>query len=276
MELNGVSTPISPIQNDPIVQPQAESEPPESEPEVTVGEEGGGKADGVVSKLESGHFKGKGVSDVRLRIAHFDNPDLDPVDPDELVAPENGPTKAYEKFLEQYRALYDASLVPEGLVVETPPATEPDPDAIVEPLPEPDVPAGEIPEPELIIEGPVVETPPATEPDPDAIAEPLPEPDVPAGEIPEPEPIIEDPVVETPSATEPEPAAIAEPLPEPDVPAGEIPAPELIIEEPVVETPPATEPEPADESDGALAAFIEILEDTQAVEAESETLDTVI
>ena len=101
MELNGVSPPISPIQNDPIVQPQTEPEPPEGEPEVTVGEEeGDGKAYGVVSKLESGHFKGKGVSDVRLRIAHFDNPDLEPIDPDELVAPENGPTKAYEKFLE--------------------------------------------------------------------------------------------------------------------------------------------------------------------------------
>ena len=197
MEANGISSPTSPVITGPTVQPQANSAPP------------GEKARGVVSKLESGHFKGKGVSDVRLRIAHFDNPDLEPVNPNDLVAPENGPTKAYEKFLEQYRAL-------------------------VEPLSEPDVPAAEILEPELIIEDVVVETPPATEPDSDAIVEPLPVPDVPAAEIPEPE---------------------------------------LIIEDTVVETPPITEPTPAGESNGALAAFMEILEDNQALKEEAGTLD---
>ncbi|MHC4531712.1 MAG: hypothetical protein ACYSXD_09155, partial [Planctomycetota bacterium] len=153
----------------------------------------GEKAKGVVDKLESGHFEGKGVSDVRLRIAHFDNPDLEPVDPEELVPPDNGPTKAYEKFLEQYQALYDASLVPEPLAVGTASITEPGPDVIVEPPPEPDVPGAEIPEPEPIVEGPAEETPPITEPVPDIIVEPPPEPDIPVVEIPEPELIIEGP-----------------------------------------------------------------------------------
>ena len=57
----------------------------------------GGKAKGVIDKLESGHFEGKGVSNVRLRIAHFDNPDLERIDPAELLPiPEDGPSKAYE------------------------------------------------------------------------------------------------------------------------------------------------------------------------------------
>lgn len=125
MGLDGISAPISPVQSGPIVRAQAAPEPPESEPEATDEEEGGGKANGVLRKLQSGHFKGRGVSDIRLRIAHFDNPELEPVDPEELSpVPEDGPSKAYQKFLDQYTALYDA--IP-------PEEPEPDPD-IVPPL----------------------------------------------------------------------------------------------------------------------------------------------
>ena len=152
MGLDGVSAPISPVQSGPIVQAQAAPEPPENEPEVTVEEEGGGKAKGVVRKLNEeggGHFKGKGVSDIRLRIAHFDNPELEPIDPEELSPDlDDGPSKAYEKFLDQYTALYDANQVVEP---------EPDTDsaADVEPVSEPDVPAMEIPETEPVIMPPL-------------------------------------------------------------------------------------------------------------------------
>lgn len=125
MELDGVSASLSPAQSGPIVQPQAAPEPPESEP-VADGEEGGGKASGAVRKLnEGGHFKG--VADVRLRISHFDNEDLKRIDPDLLPDPEDVPGKAYEKFLAQYRELYNASpppAEPEEPVPETPAAPE--------------------------------------------------------------------------------------------------------------------------------------------------------
>ncbi|MEE9367122.1 MAG: hypothetical protein V3W44_10570 [Dehalococcoidales bacterium] len=130
MGLDGVSASISPVQSAPIVQPQAAPEPPDSEPEVTGEEEGPGKAKGVVRKLNEeggGHFKGRGVSDIRLRIAHFDNPELEPpVHPDELLLspdPEDAPGNAYQKFLDQYTALYDAISVP-------PEDPEPDPDIV--------------------------------------------------------------------------------------------------------------------------------------------------
>jgi len=144
MELKGVSASISPIRNGSIVQPQASPKPPENEPEVTGGEDGGGKAKGVISKLNEGdHFKG--VAAVRLLISHFDNPDL--VKPDlginsaQLPASEDVNNKAYEKFLEQYRALYNASLLPT----------------------EPEEPVDEIPVPDsipIVIEEPVAEFPP--------------------------------------------------------------------------------------------------------------------
>ncbi len=122
MGLDGVSGAISPVQSGPIVQPPAATEPPESEPEVTTEEEGGGKARGAVRKLnDGGHFKG--VAGIRLRISHFDNADLEKMDPDLLPEPEDVPGKAYEKFLAQYRELYDASLPPtepEDPVGETP------------------------------------------------------------------------------------------------------------------------------------------------------------
>lgn len=120
MGLDGVAAPTSPVQSGPIVPTQTAPEPPESEPEVTTEEEGGPKANGAVRKLESGHFKGKGVSDIRLRIAHFDNPELEPVDPEELLpVPEDGPGKAYEKFLTQYEEMYE-----DWLAVQTPPDPE--------------------------------------------------------------------------------------------------------------------------------------------------------
>jgi len=186
MELNEVSTPIPPIQNGPIVQPQATSEPPENEPEVTVGEDGGGKANGVVSKLnEGGHFKG--VADVRLRISHFDNAGLEKIDPDLLPDPEDVPGKGYEKFLEQYQALYIASQA----------LTEPEEPAIAE------EPVNEIPVPDpvpVIIEEPVVETLPVPE------EPPVEEESV--NEIPETDPVIVTPFeiepVVAPEQTEPE------------------------------------------------------------------------
>ncbi len=125
MGLDGVSASISPVQSAPIVPPQVAPEPPESEPEVTGEEEGPGKANGVVRKLQSGHFKGRGVSVIRLRIAHFDNPELEPIPPEELSPdPEDAPGNAYQKFLDQYTALYDA--IP-------PEEPEPDPDNVTPP-----------------------------------------------------------------------------------------------------------------------------------------------
>ncbi|MHC4124677.1 MAG: hypothetical protein ACYSSI_13965 [Planctomycetota bacterium] len=228
MELDGVSTPILPIQSGPIVQPQTVPEPPESEPEVTFGEEGGGKAEGVVSKLESGHFKGKGVADVRLRIAHFDNPELEPIDPEELLpVPEDGPSKAYEKFLEQYRALYEASQSP-----PVPLVAEPDTDAILEPPPEPEAPVTEIPEPDpvpAIIEEPVVEVPPVPEESP-VIEES-------ANEIPETEPVIVTPL-------EIEPIVFPEQT-EPEVPVDEVEGALAAFEE-LLETQVLEEPETLD------------------------------
>lgn len=145
MELDGVSTPILPIQGGPIVQPQAVPEPPESEP-VADGEEVSGKAKGVVSKLnEGGHFKG--VADVRLRVAHFDNPDLEPIDPDDLPNPEDVPGKAYEKFFGQYEDKYADWLDSQSLaepdepvVVASEPELNPVEEPVVEPLSVPDEP----------------------------------------------------------------------------------------------------------------------------------------
>jgi len=193
MELNGVSAPISPIQSGPILQPQAAPEPPESEPEVTSGEKGGGKANGAVSKLnEGGHFKG--VADVRLRISHFDNADLEKIDPELLPDPEDVPGKAYEKFLAQYQDLYNASLLltePEEPVVEMPP--EPVVETPLEPVVEtplvPEEPVIEIPAPypvPVIIEEPVVVTPLEIEP----VAVPVPEQTEPEAPVDEDEGIL--------------------------------------------------------------------------------------
>ena len=237
MKLDGVSALISP----PIVQPQAAPKPPESEPEVTAGEDGGGKANGVVSKLnEGGHFNG--VADVRLRISHFDNAGLDKIDPDLLPAPEEVPGKAYEKFLEQYRALYNASQTP----------TEPE-EPVVE-IP--------VPDPAPVIEEPIVEVPPVSE--------------EPVIEIPVPDPvpvIIEEPVVEVPPVSEEPPAA--------EEPVSEVPETDPVIVTPleiapVAITPEQTEPEaPVDEGNGILAAFEELWQ-AQALEEKPEILDIVI
>jgi hypothetical protein len=213
MELNGVSASISPVRNESIVRPQASPKPSENEPEVTGEEDGGGKANGVISKLNEGdHFKG--VAAVRLLISHFDNEGLDKIDP-ALLAPEDNNGNAYEKFLEQYRALYEASQPPPDPVVPEP---ELSPAAIVEPLPEPEVPIIEIPAPDhipVIIEEPVVEVPP-TPAEPPAV------------------PLVEEPVNEVPAAD----SIFVTPL--------EI--------EPVA-TPPAT---PVDEGEGILTAFEEL------------------
>ena len=176
MELSGVSAPILPVQSEPIVQPQPVSEPSEVEPEVTVEEEGGGKAKGVVRKLNEGdHFKG--VANVRLRIAHFDNPDLEPIDPEDLPNPEDVSGKAYEKFLGQYRALYEASqvaitpVVPEPEPIEEPVAEAP---LVPEESPVAGEPANEIPVIEPIIVPPL-------ELEPIAVPEQI-EPEVPVDE----------------------------------------------------------------------------------------------
>ena len=195
MELNGVSASVSPIRNGSIVQSQTSPKPPENEPEVTGEEDGGGKANGVISKLKEGdHFKG--VAAVRLLISHFDNPDLiPPIEPGALPAPEDNNGKAYEKFLLQYQALYDAS----PLVVV--PEPEPSPAAIVEPLPEPEVPVIEIPVPDsvpVIIEEPVAEVPPTP-------AEPpvVPVAEEPVNEVPAADSIFVTPLEIEPVATPP-------------------------------------------------------------------------
>ena len=160
MKLDGVST-LSPIQRKPIVPTQASPKPPENETEVTGTEDGNGKAKGVIAKLNEGdHFKG--VAAVRLLISHFDNTDLVKVDPDQLPDPQDVPGKAYAKFLDQYRSLYNASQVttePEVPVVEIP-VTDPAPVVIEEPVVE--IPP--VPEEQPVVEIPVVpEEPPVTE-----------------------------------------------------------------------------------------------------------------
>jgi len=237
MELNGVSASIFPIRNESIVQPQTSPKPPENEPEVTGGEDGGGKANGVISKLNEGdHFKG--VAAVRLLISHFDNADL--IKPDlginstQLLDPEDVNGKAYAKFLEQYRALYEASQPPPDPPVV--PEPEPSPAAIVEPLPEPEVPVIEIPVPDsvpVIIEEPVAEVP----------------------SIPAEPPVAEEPVNEVPAAD----TIFVTPL-----------------EIKPVATPEQTEPAtPVDEGEGILAVFEELW-DAQALEEKPETLDIVM
>ncbi len=197
MELNGVSASISPIRNGSIVQPQASPTPPENEPEVTGEEDGGEKAKGVISKLNEGdHFKG--VAAVRLLISHFDNPALIPIEPGALPIPEDVNGKAYEKFLAQYQALYEASQPPPDSVVPEP---EPSPAAIVEPLPEPEVPVIEIPVPDtapVVIEEPVAEVPPTS-------AEPpvVPLVEEPVNEVPATDTIFVTPLEIKPVATPP-------------------------------------------------------------------------
>ena len=260
MELNGVSASISPVRNESIVQPQASPKPPENEPEVTGGEDGGGKANGVISKLNEGdHFKG--VAAVRLLISHFDNTALDweKIDSNPLPDPEDVNGNAYAKFLLQYQALREAGQPPPDPVVPEP---EPSPAAIVEPLPEPEEPVDEIPVPDPVpvVEDPVVETPPISE--------------EPAAEIPipDPVPVIEDPVVEIPPVLE-EPLVAEEPV-------NEVPAADSIFVTPLeiepVATPEQTEPAtPVDEGEGVLALFEELW-DAQALEEKPETLDIVM
>jgi hypothetical protein len=153
MKLDGVHSPILPVQNRRTTQAQEIPEPPEIESEVTTQEEGGGEAGGVISKLNEGdHFNA--VADIRLRIAHFDNPDLLTVEP-EASEDADVSGKAYEKFLERYGALYAASQTP----------LEPLAAAVAEPLPETEGPAIEnlVPEPAPVIEEPVAEAPPVSE-----------------------------------------------------------------------------------------------------------------
>jgi len=205
MELSPVSAPISPVQSSPIVQPQASPEPPETEPEVTEGQ-ANGKANGVVRKLNEGsHFNA--VADVRLRISHFDNPDLERIDPALLPDPEDVRGKAYEKFLAQYQDLYAAGL----------------------PLTEPEEPAAQAPE-----------EPAAEEP-----------------EVPQ-EPVIEAPPLEPELVVPQEPTTVAPPESEPLA----------VVEDTGLQA-------PVDESEGVLAALVELL-NIQALEQEPETLDIVI
>jgi hypothetical protein len=158
MEISPVGAPISPVQNNPITQPQSEPQPPEGDPKVTT-EQANGKAKGVVGKLNEGdHFNA--VADVRLRIVHADDPNLEKVDP--LPELEDVPDKAYEKFLAQYRELYNASTA----VTEA--EEEPESEQPLVPEEEPVV---EVPEPEttsiipeIIPEEPSVLMPPETEP----------------------------------------------------------------------------------------------------------------
>ena len=240
MKIDRVSSAISPS----VVQPQVSTPPLENEPEVPAGEDGSGKANGVVSKLNAGgHFNA--VADVRLRIVHFDNAALDKIDPALLPASEDVPGKAYEKFLEQYRALYNASLPPPE--PDVPPADEP-----VDENPTPD--------PAPVDEEPIVDNPPVSE---------NPPADTPA---PDPAPVNEEPVVDTPPVSEEPPATEA---PVSDVPGTvSVILPPIEIE-PVAATPVETPPQsPVDESTGTFSAFEEFLQ-TQ-VSQEPGALDIVI
>ena len=195
MKLDGVSA-LSSLQQKPIAQPQASPQPSENEPEVTGTEDGGGKAKGVISKLNEGdHFKG--VAAVRLLISHFDNPDLEKIDPNQLPDPQDVPGKAYEKFLEQYRSLYNASQVttePEEPVAETPP---PDTEPVVNEEP-------------VVIEEPVAEVPPVTEEQP-VLEIPV---------VPDEPPAAEEPVTEVPA---PDTLLVAAPEFEPVTPSEQTP-----------------------------------------------------
>ena len=193
----------------------------------------------MVNKLESGHFKGKGVSDIRLRIAHFDNPDLEPVDPAELGLLEGEGSKAYEKFLVQYTAMYNASLVP--------PEEDPDP----EPEPEP-VPTLGLPDPTPTIDPPEPDATPSGGTSTPPIEAPA---TAPAEEPLNPEP---DPIIVVPPTLEPDPVIVVPPL---------------VIDPIVVPEPP--EPDESDAGDGALAAFEEIIEE-QVPPSEPETVDVVV
>jgi hypothetical protein len=88
----------------PPIKPLTAKGPPPSDPEVEVtGEaEDGEKDNGVLSKLESDFFVGQGVADIRLRLAHA----VENTGEKTFDVPDHGPTKAYQKFLDQYEDLY--------------------------------------------------------------------------------------------------------------------------------------------------------------------------
>jgi hypothetical protein len=93
---------IDRISASPSIMPsRATTAPPSNDSEVTEESKGSGKEKGIVSKVESGFFDDKGVAGIRLRIAHsIENTGGIP------EAPEHGPTKAYQKFLDQYKEQY--------------------------------------------------------------------------------------------------------------------------------------------------------------------------
>jgi hypothetical protein len=192
MKIDGASA-LSTVQRTQIASPK----PPESEQVVTDTDDGGQKAKGVISKLNEGdHFKG--VASVRLLISHFDNADLQKINPDDLPDPQNVPGNAYAKFLDQYRSMYNASQV--TIEPEEPPVTE--------------EPAAEIPAPDTapgVSEEPVIEIPSgsAEQPTEDVpvVPEEPPVTEVPVNEIPVTDTVFVPPIeinpVTTPEQTEP-------------------------------------------------------------------------
>lgn len=164
MAINGVTAPTS---LPPI--PPAQTPPLEEQLGKT------GKAKGVIDKLQTGHFNA--VANIRLRIAHFDNPDLEPIDPEPLPVPEDVPGKAYEKFLAQYQLLYDAAQASADVVLPQDPT---DPDPVPEPLPIPISPPADPPQ-----------DPPVQQQVPPAVTEPQePAPQEPTGDTPPAQPVI--------------------------------------------------------------------------------------
>ena len=217
MEINGLNT-ILPTQ------PQAVPESPVVDPEVT---EESAKAKGAVSKLnnlDDRHFNA--VADIRLRISHFDNPDLEPIDPALFAPPEGNNGKAYEKFLAEYTEMYD-----QWVAAQTPPEepSPPDPPEPAETPGEPtaiaplatteEPPAAQAPTPVAPQEEPAIEpaavVPDAVVPDP---APEVPLIDIAPIEIP---PIVlpEDPEPEEPSDPPEETPSVLEELYAPETPA---------------------------------------------------------
>lgn len=135
----------------------------------------------------------------------------------------------------------------------------PEPEPIIEPIPEPEPIPG--PEPEPVIE-PISEPEPIPEPEPEPVVEPIPEPEPVVEPMPEPDPIPEtepEPVIEPIPAPEPihnpDPYIEPEPIPEPE------PVIELIPEiepapEPLIEPHPEEVRQPAQPTDLTLKKTI--------------------
>jgi hypothetical protein len=120
------------------------------------------RAKGVIRKLNSenpgnsGNSKHpfKPIADLRLRLSHFDNPDLEPIALTDPQTSENIKGKAYDKFLTQYEAKYETWLAAQAV----PPVDTQDPIVVA---PEDDPPTDPPVTPEAVSNiTPLIFTPP--------------------------------------------------------------------------------------------------------------------